>query len=57
MDLAKSAREILAMANISAGYNARQYGPWPQVNAEVQKEAQRMLKSLCTGREEPCIMK
>ena len=57
MDLAKSAREILAMSNISAGYNARQYGPWPQVNAEVQKEAQRMLKSLCTGREEPCIMK
>lgn len=36
----------LAMANISAGYNARQYGPWPLVDKNVRDEAERKLKEL-----------
>lgn len=38
--------ETLAMANISAGYNARQYGPWPLVNGEVRREAAEKLEKI-----------
>jgi len=31
--------ETLAMANISAGYNARQFGPWPLVDENTRCEA------------------
>lgn len=38
--------ETLAMANISAGYNARQYGPWPLVDENVRKEARKTLEQI-----------
>lgn len=40
------ALETLAMANISAGYNARQYGPWPLVDEKVRKEARTILANI-----------
>jgi sugar/nucleoside kinase (ribokinase family) len=41
-----SMRETLAMANISASYNARQYGPWPLVTPQVRREAKDLLDGL-----------
>lgn len=39
--------ETLAMANISASYNARQYGPWPLVDGSVRSKArEKMLEIL-----------
>lgn len=38
--------ETLAMANISAGYNARQFGPWPLVDERVQQEARKKLEQI-----------
>lgn len=38
--------ETLAMANISAGYNARQFGPWPLVDDGVRQEAIRKLEQI-----------
>lgn len=36
----------LAMANISASYNARQYGPWPLIDKNVRDDADRKLKEV-----------
>lgn len=41
-----SPRETLAMANVSAGYNAKQYGPWPLVNDQVRREARERMDRL-----------
>lgn len=41
-----SPMETLAMANISAGYNARQYGPWPLADENVREEARKELKEI-----------
>ncbi|WP_130863395.1 carbohydrate kinase family protein [Bacilliculturomica massiliensis] len=38
--------ETLAMANVSAGYNARQYGPWPLVTEDVRREARAKMERL-----------
>jgi sugar/nucleoside kinase (ribokinase family) len=45
-----SMRETLAMANISASYNARQYGPWPLLTPQVRREAEDMLDRLLRGK-------
>lgn len=42
-----SPEETLAMANISADYNARQYGPWPLVDSAVREEAEKTLRRIC----------
>ena len=36
--------DTVMMANIAAGYNARQVGPWPQVTEAVREEAYALLK-------------
>lgn len=38
--------ETLAMANVAAAYNARQYGPWPLVTDEVQRQARAEMTEL-----------
>lgn len=41
-----TAKETLAMANISAMYNTKQYGPWPYTDAEVRAEAEALKQKL-----------
>lgn len=36
----------LAMANVSAAYNARQYGPWPLCTPQVRAEAREKMEKL-----------
>ncbi len=36
--------DTVMMANIAAGFNARQVGPWPQVDEATRKEARRLLE-------------
>lgn len=38
----KSPIEILAMANISAAYNAKQYGPWKRTDEKTRMEAEAL---------------
>ena len=40
------AKETLAMANISAMYNTKQYGPWPLVTDEVRKEVEALKEEI-----------
>ena len=35
--------DTVMMANISAGYNAKQVGPWPVVDSATRTEAARLL--------------
>ena len=42
--------ETLAMANISACYNAKQYGPWPCADEKTRAEANRMKDEILAGR-------
>ena len=37
--------DTVMMANISAGFNARQVGPWPVVDEATRAEAQRLLEA------------
>ncbi|MFQ7158742.1 MAG: hypothetical protein ACLRPX_03600 [Ruthenibacterium sp.] len=34
------------MANVSAGFNARQYGPWPLATPEARRQAQQQKEAL-----------
>lgn len=38
----------VAMANIAAGYNAAQYGPYPVYADEVMRQAKKMAHQLCS---------
>ncbi len=38
--------ETVAMANVSAGFNARQYGPWPLATPEARRQAQQQKEAL-----------
>ena len=38
--------QTVAMANVAAGFNARQYGPWPLVTPQARSEARRQKEML-----------
>ena len=38
--------DAAVMANIAAGFNAQQIGPWPKVDAETQTKAKLMMEKL-----------
>lgn len=42
--------DTVMMANIAAGFNARQVGPWPIVDAPTRAEAQRLLDAAKAAR-------
>lgn len=41
--------ETLAMANISASYNAKQYGPWPVADEKTRAEAEKLKEAILKG--------
>lgn len=43
------AKETLAMANISAMYNTKQYGPWQYTDSDIRKEAEALKEKLLNG--------
>jgi len=47
--LGHSPEEVAAMANIAAGYNAAQYGPYPKFTNEVMNSAEALLRKQTAG--------